>query len=221
MKNRLKNNFTIVDNSVLNSLDLSLGAKGLYAFLNSKPDGWDFSYRGLSSQLKETERVLAKFVKELVLANVLLRIPTTSYRNGKAYPDFDWILHPTNADMADNIDPSILKAGGTHFGTTKTGTTKKRTTEVILKENNTKKKKEEEEKMNFINLLRIRFCGADYPLIVDKTSYYFSSEGLLCLSSNSKKVTTSKAKALYTHFYKNEKQILKYFNIRKIQLEGK
>lgn len=41
--NRPKNDFTIVSNFLLNDKTLSFKAKGLFAYLFSKPDDWDFS----------------------------------------------------------------------------------------------------------------------------------------------------------------------------------
>lgn len=60
--------FTQVANDVLNNKNLSLKAKGLYAYLFSKPDGWDFSSirikddhtdgrKGVLSGLKELEDI--------------------------------------------------------------------------------------------------------------------------------------------------------------------
>ena len=75
MINRLRENFTQISNDILSDKDLSLKAKGLYAFLCSKPDDWDFSYDGLSFQLQEGEKAIRSAVRELVEATVLLRFP--------------------------------------------------------------------------------------------------------------------------------------------------
>ena len=40
MINRVKENYTIITNEVLSNPNLSLKAKGLYAYLCSKPESW-------------------------------------------------------------------------------------------------------------------------------------------------------------------------------------
>lgn len=110
MKNRLKN-FTIVSNIVLNDENISLKAKGLYAFLCSKPDDWDFNYKGLRSQLKEGEKAIRTACRELVTAKVLTRKSFINTRNGKSFNDYEWILNPTNEDLEKTIDPFNKKRG--------------------------------------------------------------------------------------------------------------
>jgi len=104
MTNRIQN-FTIVNNEVLLNQNISLKAKGLYAFMCSKPPEWDFNYRGLYSQLVEGEKAIRSAIKELVEAKYLIRIPTTTTRNGHTFADFDWIINPTAEDIKNSTDP--------------------------------------------------------------------------------------------------------------------
>ncbi len=60
-----KKNYTQVSNIVLNDKDLSLKAKGLFAFMDSKPNGWNFTYRSMSKQLKEGEISIRSALVEL------------------------------------------------------------------------------------------------------------------------------------------------------------
>lgn len=57
--------FTQVPNCLLNDNTISLKAKGLYAFMVSKPDGWNFTLKSMSSQLKEGVDALSGAIKEL------------------------------------------------------------------------------------------------------------------------------------------------------------
>lgn len=57
--------FTIVPNQVLNSLEISLAAKGMYAYMKSKPDNWNFTIRSMAKQLKEGQTAISSAVKEL------------------------------------------------------------------------------------------------------------------------------------------------------------
>lgn len=65
VRNKVQRDFTVIRNEVLNRTDMSLRAKGLYCFLMSKPDGWQISYRGLCTQLKEGKDAVIATMKEL------------------------------------------------------------------------------------------------------------------------------------------------------------
>ena len=56
--------FTQASNEILNH-NLSLKAIGLYLYIASKPDGWNFTYRAISSQLPNGETSIASAMKEL------------------------------------------------------------------------------------------------------------------------------------------------------------
>lgn len=103
MINRLRENYTQVDNQILNNKDLSLKAKGLYAFLCSKPDDWEFSYNWLTFQLQEGEKALRSAVKELVEIKILLRTPKRDENNN--FAGWDWIINPTEKDLENLKDP--------------------------------------------------------------------------------------------------------------------
>jgi len=72
---KLKNatNFTIVPNDLLNSPDISLKAKGLWAFIKSKPDGWDFSANRIADQTRDGVDSVKSGLQELEAANYLRR----------------------------------------------------------------------------------------------------------------------------------------------------
>lgn len=57
--------FTMVTNSILNDATISLSAKGLYAFMRSKPDNWNFTIRSMAKQLKEGQTAIGNYLKEL------------------------------------------------------------------------------------------------------------------------------------------------------------
>ena len=65
--------FTQVANVVLQDPELSLGAKGLYAYLYSKPDGWEFHYEAMSKELRESEAKIRSLVKELITKRYIVR----------------------------------------------------------------------------------------------------------------------------------------------------
>ena len=65
--------FTIISNNLLQDSDLSLKAKGLYAYLFSKPDGWEFHISAMVKELKETEGQIRVIVQELLNKGYIVR----------------------------------------------------------------------------------------------------------------------------------------------------
>jgi len=67
--NRLKKGdgipYTQINNEILYSSELSLKAKGLYAYMYAKPDNWNFTASSMSSQLKENRKTILSIMKEL------------------------------------------------------------------------------------------------------------------------------------------------------------
>lgn len=57
--------FVQINHDVLYNRELSLKAKGLYAFMYSKPDNWNFTIRSLAGQLKEAKNSIASILNEL------------------------------------------------------------------------------------------------------------------------------------------------------------
>ncbi len=69
----VKTRFGTTPVTLLNDKDLSLTAKGLYGYLQSKPDEWDFSISGMASQCKEGEKAIRTAIKELETTGWLIR----------------------------------------------------------------------------------------------------------------------------------------------------
>lgn len=65
--------YTTICNDALNDPNLTLKAKGLWAFIMSKPDEWAINYRGLSKQLKEGQGAILAALKELETTGYLVR----------------------------------------------------------------------------------------------------------------------------------------------------
>ena len=67
--------FTTLPNDLLNDESISFKAKGIYAFLNSKPDGWEFSIDRISLQTLEGRDSIRAGIVELEKAELLTRTP--------------------------------------------------------------------------------------------------------------------------------------------------
>ncbi len=65
--------FTQVTNIVLNDPLLSFKAKGVYAYIYSKPDGWDFSARRIAKASKDGNDGTISGIKELEEAGYISR----------------------------------------------------------------------------------------------------------------------------------------------------
>ncbi len=57
--------FTQVANGVLNDKTLTAGAKGLYAYLYSKPDGWNFASLRIAGDMNCGQRAILTLINEL------------------------------------------------------------------------------------------------------------------------------------------------------------
>lgn len=64
IRKNTNHNFTLVDNAILKE-GMSLAALGLYFYLISKPDNWNFSIKGSSAQLANGVESIRTAIKEL------------------------------------------------------------------------------------------------------------------------------------------------------------
>lgn len=73
--------FTQVSNQILTEPNLSLKAKGIYAYLFSKPDGWTFYLNTIKREVKEGYKAFHSGIKELIDAGYIKK--TQKNDNGK------------------------------------------------------------------------------------------------------------------------------------------
>lgn len=86
----VKDRFAVIPNSILNSEKISFRAKGIFAFLNSKPDGWKFSANRIAAQSSDGRDSVISALKELENVGILTRKKTR--KNGK-WSGVDYILN--------------------------------------------------------------------------------------------------------------------------------
>lgn len=94
--------FAQVKNEVLCDSTLSLKAKGLFAYLYSKPDNWDFSGHRMASECKETKDTIYKVLKELEEAGYLTRKRLST---GKVSYDIAYNPNPKVSDRVEKPNP--------------------------------------------------------------------------------------------------------------------
>jgi len=85
-------------NHLLNDLNLSLKAKGLFTFLQSKPEEWEFSKERIAQQTKEGKEAVMTAIHELEEAGYLQRILSKEKRG--TFDGYDYILseEPSTSD---------------------------------------------------------------------------------------------------------------------------
>jgi len=86
----IEKNYGTIPNHILNDPNLSLKAKGLWGYLQSKPDGWKFSISRIATQTKDGRESIRSAIKELEKAGYLRRVPVKDIA-GK-WTGFDYIL---------------------------------------------------------------------------------------------------------------------------------
>ena len=101
-----KTNFTQVPNEILNSQELSWRAKGLWAYMAGKPEGWEFTIKSMASQCKDSYTATNSAVKELLEIGLIKR-EIVMTKNGKKC--FYSIYEKPNMEKPNMEKPSMEK----------------------------------------------------------------------------------------------------------------
>lgn len=100
--------FTQVSNKLLNDQGLPLKAKGLLAYMLSKPDDWQFNVKSMAGELKEDKDTVARILNTLIAAQYINRkeIP----RSGGKVAGYDYYVYqspyPQNGDVVNEPESS-------------------------------------------------------------------------------------------------------------------
>lgn len=89
-KLRIENKYWVTPNHILNNSDLSFKAKWLYWYIQSKPDGWEFSAERISQDSKDWEDSIYAGLKELETAWFLERVKS---QDTTWHWQIDYVLH--------------------------------------------------------------------------------------------------------------------------------
>lgn len=96
-KTTIKNRYGIAPNNLLNDESISLKAKGLFVFIQSKPDGWKFSIERIAKQNKDGEKSIRAGIRELEKYGYLQRNPI---KIGNKWDGYEYILDDAPAKMS-------------------------------------------------------------------------------------------------------------------------
>lgn len=92
MKVRIINRFGVIPNELLNDKNISFKAKGLYGYMQSKPDGWEFSAKKISSQTTDGVDGINSGLQELEKAGWLER---NKFQDTKGMWEWEYVLFAT------------------------------------------------------------------------------------------------------------------------------
>jgi predicted transcriptional regulator len=93
----IKSKYGIAPNELLNNKDISLKAKGLFTYMQSKPSEWSFSIKKIASQLKEGEDSIKTTLKELETFGYIER-KAIKKEDGK-WNGYDYFLYEEPIDL--------------------------------------------------------------------------------------------------------------------------
>lgn len=139
MKLKIKNRFWIIPNELLSNEDISWKAKGLYWYLQSKPDDWEFSADRISKEAKDWLDSTKSWLQELEKAWYLER---KKFKNEKWQWWVEYMLYDTPFDWKTTVENPLWKDWKnekTRVGNPSTEnppTNKKRNNNIILSKDN-------------------------------------------------------------------------------------
>lgn len=186
-------NYTQVGNDIVNDKNLSLKAKGLFLYLLSKPDDWDFSALKIGYQNKDEKASINSGLHELEDFGLLHRVPC---QGGYDYEIFD----TPQSHLAENrlSRKSVKRLPKIDLAENRSS--------ISNKESLAKKKKEEEEInpiSNFPFLFEfMQFCISSNPRIQNTFAY---AESLKCALLDPKNKRHKLTLYAYNDFIDGEK----------------
>lgn len=113
-KLNILNRFGIAPNELLFDAGITLKAKGLFAYIQAKPDEWDFSAERISDECKESVETIRGVLKELEGKGYLTR--RRFQQEGTGFWDMEYTLHqnPTGKKPHTGLPVTGKPAKGKH-----------------------------------------------------------------------------------------------------------
>ena len=143
-----RSNYTVVDNTFIRDMNLSLKAKGLMLMMLSLPPEWDYSVAGLSAICKEGMTAIRGALKELEECGYLRRERRNSE---KGYFVYEYILSEIPQPYNGNLHTVEEHAEDTYTDNTHTENRTQLSKDVLNKEELNKDNLEREKKTDEIS----------------------------------------------------------------------
>ena len=102
MENKIKDNFSIITNNIINDERISFGAKGVACYLLSKPNGWNFYLYDIQKHSNESILKVKKYIKELELIGFLVRVKIKNEKGQFIGLDYKFNLDYLETDQLKN-----------------------------------------------------------------------------------------------------------------------
>ena len=111
IKKVYKTKYTVIDNAVIEDTKLSWKAKGLFTYLWSRPDNWNFYVSEVAKHAKGSRDQVMTGLEELETAGYLLRNRKRE-KNGRLTSENEWLLsqEPNTAWIAETAEKKHKKA---------------------------------------------------------------------------------------------------------------
>jgi hypothetical protein len=135
LKKQFTNGWVQTPNSIINHELLSFKAKGLWTYINSKPEGWDFAVWRITKETREGDKSIRSGLNELVKAGYLQYKPKFDDDNQLNGQDYILSDEPFGV-LQDSVHQNRVHGNGGHNN--KTVTNKK----LLIKHCNSEKIKE-------------------------------------------------------------------------------
>jgi hypothetical protein len=103
----IHNNYGIAPNELLNNCKVSFRAKGIFTYLQAKPQGWKFSTKRIAIEGKEGIAAVRSGLQELEEAGYLIRIPNRG-KDGKMI-GYEYNLYASPAESPSSEKPTTVK----------------------------------------------------------------------------------------------------------------
>ena len=122
LKKVYQSRYTVTDNSVLQDGRLSFGARGLFIYMWSMPDDWQFYKKVLYKQSTEGRKRIDSYVDELKALGYLV-LKNKRQNKGK-FGGYDWVLrdslpdrsYPQDAPTVDPLPTTVDRQRSTDSG---------------------------------------------------------------------------------------------------------
>lgn len=212
LKKSFQINFTQVPNFIINDKNVSLKAKGLYLYMVSKPDDWEFSLSGMELQLKECKDSILSILDELIRFGYLTKIKRKNSDGTNAVNDYILHLEPeTSQNPSKSTNPTRKnRLGKTDSEKSTTSNTINNNKEEII---NTTLESERENfkdfksfKKAFVEKNKNRFFNTRGIGYLETTLFTISDGGYIVNCVSNKYLEQDDAFKVWQYLYKNHKK---------------
>ena len=158
---KYKISFTQVSNIVLYDKRLSAKAKGIYAYLYSKPDGWAFHTPVILSEIKEGKEAFLNAIKELITYGYI----TKYQKNIKGC--FGGNVYEFIYPLTEN--PPTVNSAAENQGTNNTDLNNNYLNNIYINNNTARQKKNVDKSVDYGEKVLV---GEDFKLNFDDDYFY-------------------------------------------------